>query len=116
MIADRASRWTGFQVRNAGSAAAGVALLCLVAAGAAAQPVSAPPCALRNDFIRLMAHSYDEKPVAIGVTDDGRLLEVFASKSGSTWSLAVTLPSGVTCLVMSGFEWHTRPEVAGAGA
>lgn len=65
-------------------------------------------CAPRADFIALLNRAYDEVPAAVGLTPDGRLLELFASRTGSTWTMAMTLPSGITCIVLAGTEWHMR--------
>ncbi|MBL8699809.1 MAG: hypothetical protein JNK67_15635 [Alphaproteobacteria bacterium] len=114
MIAHHVAQSIGSRAQKASLAAAAATLLSV--SGVSAQSPSGAPCALRSDFIRLMAHTYDESPIALGVTDDGRLIELFASRSGSTWSIALTTPSGITCLVMSGSEWQMRPAVADTGA
>jgi len=34
------------------------------------------------------------------------VIEVLASQDGASWSIVVTLPSGLTCLVASGEGWR----------
>ena len=42
-----------------------------------------PPCAHRADFLNHLSANYKEAPVAMGLTANGGLLEVVASKDGS---------------------------------
>jgi hypothetical protein len=51
----------------------------------------------------------------MALTDDGHLLEVFASKDGETWTIAVTIPKGLTCLLATGQEWQSLPRIAQVG-
>lgn len=83
------------------------ASLCLFSHGAGAQTACAP----HDDMVRHLAGRYSEKPVAIGVTSRGHLLEMLASPDGRTWSVLVTNPGGLACLVLEGigFERVTVP-------
>lgn len=78
---------------------------CLVATAALAQP-----CAPRHDMLERLAEGYGEAPRAMGLTKGGALMEMFASADGDTWSLTVTLPSGLTCLLDAGS--HFQPIAA----
>ena len=96
-------------VRIACVAAAAV----LMAAPAFAQ--SAPPgpaCVKRADLIKHLEAKYHEAPAAVGLADNGALLEVFASKSGETWTVTVTMPNGISCMVATGQQWQDIPRVA----
>jgi len=42
---------------------------------------------------------------------NGSVLEVLASKTGS-WTILVTQPSGLLCVVASGEAWENFPETA----
>ncbi len=61
-------------------------------------------CGARSKFLEYLSANFDEVPVAIGLTADGKVLEVFASGRG-TWTILVTMPAGATCSVMSGEAW-----------
>jgi hypothetical protein len=37
---------------------------------------------------------------------------VFASKSGETWTVTVTMPNGISCMVATGQDWQDLPRVA----
>ena len=40
-----------------------------------------------------------------GLSDNGGLVQLFATKDGSTWTLLLTPPGGPTCLLGSGKDW-----------
>lgn len=70
-------------------------------------------CGDREKILSTLKNRYQEGRTAIGVTADGRLIEVFSAPSGS-WSLLLTGPSGKTCLVSSGEGWRQiSPVVTG---
>ena len=73
---------------------------------AAAQPV----CGERNKFTNRLEQSFAEHPIAMGLTDKGAVLEVFASQNGS-WTFLITMPNGLTCVVASGQSWETLAAV-----
>ncbi len=68
------------------------------------------PCANRSDFLKHLSANYKEAPVAMGLTANGGLLEVVASKDGS-WTIIVTTPNGMSCGVASGLSWESTAEV-----
>jgi len=50
----------------------------------------------------------DAKPSEVSsmaLTSDGRLLEVTKSDDGATWSILITTPKGISCLVAAGGNW-----------
>ena len=71
-------------------------------------------CFPRADLVQQLARDFQEAPAAVGITDDGSLLEVFASKDGETWTVVVSLPDGTACPVAAGQQWLETPRVANA--
>ena len=69
-----------------------------------------PPCASRAEFLNHLSDNYKEAPVAMGLTANGGLLEVVASKNGS-WTIIVTTPNGMSCGVASGMSWESTAEM-----
>ena len=63
------------------------------------------PCADRAEFLKHLSANYKEAPVAMGLTANGGLLEVVASKNGS-WTIIMTMPNGMSCGVASGMSWE----------
>jgi hypothetical protein len=88
------------------------AAAALVAASAVPAQAQAPACVKRVDLIKHLSNKYHEAPAAVGLADNGSLLEVFASKSGETWTVTVTMPNGISCMVATGQNWQDLPRVA----
>jgi len=82
------------------------AMTSLTAAGASAQVPTI--CGKRADILTGFASTYHEVRSAIGIVDGGALIEVLVSPSGS-WTMVVTKPGGVTCVIGTGRDWFTRP-------
>ena len=80
-------------------------------------PVAAQSvCGMRQSFVEQLANRYQEEPAALGMIDNGNVLEVLTSPDGS-WTILVTMPNGQACLVTSGEGWVTIPRAAkGPGA
>ena len=81
--------------------------------GFVAAPVSAQQakCAPRAAILSSLGSSYSEAPVGVGVTQQGALVEVLASDSGS-WSIIVSSADGVACLVAAGEGWRVLTPAA----
>ena len=77
----------------------------LVASTATAQQQQRVPCGERTAIMSHLEDGYSEKPVAMGLDAQGRVLEVLAAPSG-TWTMLVSTPGGLTCLIASGVAWE----------
>ena len=96
--------------------AAAFLALALLAVGALAlgsEPASAQGapaiCRARDGLLSQLESKYGEVPVAIGVTgggDGGALIELLTAKDGMTWTIILTTPKGVSCLIASGEGWR----------
>ena len=53
--------------------------------------------------------------MAIGLLGNGWLVEVFASEDGRSWTILVSRPSGISCVMGSGQDWQTMPWQADPG-
>lgn len=84
----------------------GFALLSSTAAAQQSQ------CNDRKQVIDLLAQKYKESPVAAGVTNNGGLVEVLTDGKGGTWTIIVTTPQGVSCLVAAGDGWRRMEQLA----
>ena len=68
--------------------------------------VAAPmACSARADVLTKLASKYHERLSSMALTSDGRLLEVTKSDDGATWSILITTPKGISCLVAAGGNW-----------
>lgn len=58
-----------------------------------------------------LRQEYAETPVSMGVTAGGAVVEVYASSQG-TWTLLITQPNGMSCLIAAGKDWENLPRLA----
>jgi len=68
-------------------------------------------CADRALVIQRLQERYGESRQSIGLGQNNAVVETFASTETGTWTIIVTLPSGMSCLVASGESWE---QLAGA--
>lgn len=105
-------------MRSACIAAMAVAALGSASLGVAAEGLPPPGqmvCGERQHLVSHLGRAYSEAPSNLGLAATGDLLEVLTSESG-TWTILITQPNGVTCVVAAGESWETLPRVAmGAG-
>ncbi len=62
-------------------------------------------CTARDGLLTQLESKYGETPVAIGVAD-GALIELLTAKDGITWTIILTSPKGLSCLIASGEGWR----------
>jgi hypothetical protein len=63
-------------------------------------------CSQHGKVIGQFAKVYQENPVAAGLTQDGRMIEVLSTDDGRTWTIVVSKPNGETCVIMAGEGWR----------
>ncbi len=78
-----------------------------IAQDASAQSV----CGERAKFVNQLSKNHQEAPTSIGVTNSGQMIEVLTSSNGS-WTILVTSPNGVSCIVAAGEAWESVDRVA----
>lgn len=88
----------------------GLAALILAPRPAAA----GPQCAAHDVVAQHLSDEFAETSRSIGLSTNNTVMELFASDQTGTWTLIVTLPNGLTCLMAAGdnFETVTAPQVA----
>ena len=91
-----------------GMIAAGSVVAFVLAVATPLHAQSPPTCAKRHQLLAFLDKNFEEKPTAVGVTADGQLLEVLSNPSGS-WTLVVTKPGGLSCMISSGQGWRQKP-------
>ena len=106
------SRW---RTRGAGEVHFGICGLAVFAAAlllgmilSSQSATAAPICAPHADILKKLKRAYAEKTQSIGLSTEGKLLEVLVSATGS-WTILVTDPSLRTCLVATGESWESLP-------
>lgn len=78
-------------------------------AGVASPAVAQSVCATRDVLVTSLRQDYSEAPAAVGMSDNGAVLEVLSAKDGSTWTILMTTPDGVSCVVATGEAWEPLP-------
>ncbi len=78
------------------------ALLLHTAATVKAQPVCMP----HDDFRVELQRNFSEAPVAIAIANNGALIELYAKRDKSSWTLVMTRPGGLSCVLVAGEEWN----------
>lgn len=81
-----------------------------VLVGSFVSPTSAQnqmACEMRAKITKTLKKEYAELPISAGLDNAGRMIEVFASKNGS-WTILLTMPTGVSCLMATGENWMRR--------
>lgn len=86
-------------------------MLAAVATALALPATAQTVCGEREKFIDHLSASYKEAPAAIGLASNGNVLEVLTSHGG-TWTIIVTRPNGMSCVVASGEAWEDLPKLA----
>jgi len=61
-----------------------------------------PRCAERDSVVERLTAKYGETRQSIGLAANNQVLEVFASQDTGTWTITITNPHGLTCLVAAG--------------
>jgi hypothetical protein len=67
-------------------------------------------CMKHTDFVAQVAREFQETLAGFGILSDKRVIAVFASPRGATFTLAFTTPEGLTCPIGAGKNWrHVLP-------
>ena len=85
----------------------GLGLMVLAAQQAYAQQRN---CAPRQVVLDRLTSKYGETRQSIGVASNNALVEVFAAQDTGSWTITVTMPTGLTCLVASGQSYEALVE------
>ncbi len=83
-------------------------LISSISSPVAAQAIN-NNCTLRTNALSQLEAQYKERPVSIGLSASGAVVEVVASETGS-WTILVTTPQGMSCMIATGEHWETLPK------
>jgi hypothetical protein len=87
-----------------------LAALALTVAIPAMANAQVPLCTQRAEIVKLLTESLHEQPVAAGLAESGRVIEVFANAERSSWTMIVTSPTGA-----AGEHWEDLIKTAAPG-
>ena len=87
-----------------------LAFMLLMTGGAGAQTAGGGQCAARDKVTAVLNARYHEVRHGMGLAANNTVMELWASAESGTWTITVTMPSGVTCMVASGQGFETMSE------
>ncbi len=87
-----------------------VAAVSMVLASTAATAQMRQNCGPRETVVKRLADGYGETRQSIGLGANNSVVEVYASNETGTWTITVTMPNGMTCLVASGQDFEEVAE------
>lgn len=74
---------------------------------AAAQQAEMP----RPQLLRVLGDRYAQTPVSLGLASNGEVIEIIATADGATWTILLTMPNGLSRVVISGEHWTPVPHL-----
>ena len=86
------------------------AFICAATGSAFAVEVQ---CAKQMLMQQLLIEKYKETPVGAGTVNQDRYMQIFVSAKG-TWTILMTQTDGQSCIIASGENWDSLPQIAQA--
>ena len=84
--------------------------IALPAAPAGAQMVRAQMvCGKRADIVRQLGEKYGETRRSMGLADGRGVVELYASEETGSWTILITSPQGIACLMAAGQAFQIEP-------
>ncbi|WP_121065825.1 hypothetical protein [Chachezhania antarctica] len=68
-------------------------------------------CGPRESVVDRLAEGYGETRQSIGLGANNQVVEQFANPETGSWTITVTMPNGMTCLVASGQSFERLAEL-----
>lgn len=62
-------------------------------------------CGSHEDIVKKLASGFKEVRAGWGLAGNNGLVELYVSETGG-WSVLITRPNGLTCMVASGQDWE----------
>jgi hypothetical protein len=105
-----------FSARVRAGAVATSSVVVILGAVAMSHPAAADQaptaCGPHPDVIKALGDRFHETQSATALTSAGTLLEVLTANDGSTWTIIVSRPDGLSCVVAAGQNWQARTNQA----
>ena len=70
-------------------------------------------CVIRNEVVEQLGKKFGEAVTARGLSQNGKaMIELLVSDSGS-WTVLASDPTGRSCIIATGEDWHHVPVLKG---
>ncbi len=86
--------------------------IALLACTPHAEAAESGACAARGEVVAKLEQRFGETLRSAGLQRKDGLVEVFASEKTGTWTILVTRPDGLSCLLAAGELWEDEPAAA----
>lgn len=73
----------------------------------------AAPCFPREDLIQKLENSYGEERSGSGLQSSSQVLDLWASPETGTFTIFITMPNGISCIIATGEFWQDWAEPVG---
>ena len=70
-------------------------------------------CAQRESIITQLKKQFGESERGVGLSGAEALVEIWSSEKTGTWTIVMTRPNGITCVMASGESWIESPAPKG---
>jgi hypothetical protein len=64
------------------------------------------PCAARDEVVRKLEERFGETLRSVGLQQDENVVEVYSSERTGSWTILMTRPDGMSCLLAAGQLWE----------
>jgi predicted methyltransferase len=81
-------------------------MLAVLAGTPRAEAEAARPCAERAEIVARLAERFGETLRSVGLQGGDAVVEVYSSEATGTWTILMTRPDGITCLLAAGERWE----------
>ena len=72
-------------------------------------------CGPRTGLVGKLVEKYGESPQAIGMRGESAVFEVWASEKTGSWTILVTRPNGLSCIMATGHDWQAMHSISSVG-
>jgi len=93
-------------LKSALGAGLGLVMAAAPAAVRAEDNPAGAACGPHEQLTERLQEKHGEAPVSLGLDAKGRLVQVFTSEAGGTWTIVITRAEGPSCIVASGRHWQ----------
>ncbi len=66
-------------------------------------------CGKRADIVRQLGEKYGETRRSMGLADGRGVVELYASEETGSWTILITSPQGIACLMAAGQAFQIEP-------
>jgi hypothetical protein len=77
--------------------------------GASAPATAQSVCMTHAEVEKQLGTNFAESPIALGLASNGSVFEIFSKADGTSWTMVITQPNGVSCLLAEGEAWESVP-------